>query len=249
MAVARCICGERLEGSDDELFGLFRSHVDQRHREYEISDDDLRVVLQGWSVGERWDGRRRAVEGPVAVRELGPDTVDDFLEFFDRRAFMDNPFWFGCYCTAPHHGEPKEQSGAENREEKLRLIRSGVAKGLLAYVDGRAVGWCNVAPRATLDGVMHRVLAGTNPDPSEPVGSIACFVIAAPWRGGGVGRSLLETAIDRLRDQGLAVAEAYPAKGVSSEAEVWRGPLDMYLRHGFERHGETETHLIVRKQL
>jgi len=251
MAVILCICGERLESADDsELFEMLRSHTREQHADFPITDEDIRRNFDQWSGNERWDGTRREVTGSVEVRPLGIDTLDDFLAFFDRRAFMENPFWFGCYCMEPHHGEPTDLEPPENREHKIELVKEGVAKGYLAYVDGEAVGWCNAAPRRMLDGVMRRVLAGTDPDPDEPVGSIACFTIAAPWRGSGVGRTLLAAASDGLRDQGLEWVEAYPRKGDDlSQARSYRGPLGMYESAGFERHGETEDHLIVRKKL
>src|SRR5437588_3701687 len=110
MAALLCICGERLQGTDDELFGVLRRHSDEKHADLPLTDDDLRLVLEHWSSGDRWDGARRDVIGPIEVKPLGVDTLDDFLAFFDRRAFMDNPFWFGCYCMDPHQVDPTERT-------------------------------------------------------------------------------------------------------------------------------------------
>jgi hypothetical protein len=38
----------------------------------------------------------------IVVRELTPDLVDEWLAFFDRDAFADNPDWCGCYCHYFH---------------------------------------------------------------------------------------------------------------------------------------------------
>jgi GNAT superfamily N-acetyltransferase len=248
MRVILCVCGERLDSSDDELFGVIRAHVDVVHPDWNIPDDRLRTALEDWSGNEPWDGARREVSGSVEVKPLSIDTLDDFLAFFDRRAFMENPFWFGCYCIEPHQGD-SDRTPSENREDKIGLVKEGAARGFLAYVDGEPVGWCNAAARSTLPGVLEGILEGTDADADEPVGSIACFTIAAPWRGSGVGRTLLGAACDALKAQGLPVAEAYPRKGDLSEARSYRGPLQMYESAGFERHGETEGHLIVRKRL
>ena len=249
MRVIQCICGEHLESTDDDVFGVLRAHIDSTHPDFDITSENLRETLDAWSGNEPWDGERRPVAGPIEVKPLSIDTLEDFLAYFDRRAFMDNPFWAGCYCAEPHHSEVNQQSPAENREQKIELIRAGVANGVLAYVDGAPVGWCNAAPRATLPQVLDRILAGTDPDPREHVGAIACFMIAAPWRGSGVGRTLLETACDGFKAQGFAVAEAYPRKGDLSEARSYHGPLPMYEAAGFERYAETDQHVIVRKQL
>jgi GNAT superfamily N-acetyltransferase len=249
VSVLLCICGERLEGSDDELFGLLRAHSDAAHADLPLSDDDIREALGYWSAGDRWDGGRRDVTGPIEIKPLGADTLDDFLAFFDRRAFMDNPFWFGCYCLEPHHIDPTRHPASENRATKIGLVKEGAARGFLAYVDGEPVGWCNAAPRSMLPGVLHGILESVEVDPDEPVGSIACFTIAAPYRGSGVGRALLVAACEGLRDQGLDAVEAYPRKGELSQARSYRGPLEMYESAGFERHGETEGSFIVRKRL
>src|SRR5205807_9538343 len=127
-----------------------------------LTDDDLRLVLEHWSSGDRWDGARRDVTGPIEVKPLGVDTLDDFLAFFDRRAFMDNPFWFGCYCMDPHQVDPTERTPAEKREDKIGLVKSGAARGFLAYVGGEPVGWCNAAPRPMLPGVLRGILEGVD---------------------------------------------------------------------------------------
>ena len=248
MRVIQCVCGERLESDSDDVFGALRAHIDAVHADWKIEDDELHEALDAWSGNEPWDGESRPVPGSVEIKPLGVDTLDDFLAFFDRRAFMDNPFWFGCYCIEPHVGNA-DQTPAENREDKIGLVRAGTARGFLAFLDGEPVGWCNAAPRALLPGVLDHILEGTDPDRAEPVGSIACFTIAAPWRGAGVGRNLLEAACDGLRADGLPVAEAYPRRGELSQARSYRGPIGMFEAAGFERHAETEKHVIVRKQL
>jgi len=204
--VIQCVCGERLESDSDDVFGALRAHIDAVHADWKIEDDELHEALDAWSGNEPWDGESRPVPGSVEIKPLGVDTLDDFLAFFDRRAFMDNPFWFGCYCIEPHVGNA-DQTPAENREDKIGLVRAGTARGFLA------------------------------------------FTIAAPWRGAGVGRNLLEAACDGLRADGLPVAEAYPRRGELSQARSYRGPIGMFEAAGFERHAETEKHVIVRKQL
>jgi len=36
----------------------------------------------------------------LIVKELTPSLTDDFLLFFDSVAFVDNPDWSDCYCSA-----------------------------------------------------------------------------------------------------------------------------------------------------
>jgi len=95
--------------------------------------------------------------------------------------------------------------------------------------------------------VMRRF--GTDASEHEGLGSVACFVIAAPYRGHGIASRLLEAAVERLRSRGLRAVEGYPHRGADSAQTNYRGPLSMYLRAGFEPYRETERNVIVRKTL
>jgi hypothetical protein len=79
--------------------------------------------------------------------ELAPDRLGDYLAFFDKRAFTDNPRWSGCYCYFPLHDPEKtdwhKRAAAENRAAVCECVATGHAKGYLAYAEGEVVGWCN----------------------------------------------------------------------------------------------------------
>ena len=62
---------------------------------------------------------------------------------------------------------------------RAETIRSGKVHGLLAYLDGRVVGCRNAWPRASYGNLHNPVPAG---EPPGQVGSILCFVVAAPFR-------------------------------------------------------------------
>jgi GNAT superfamily N-acetyltransferase len=127
------------------------------------------------------------------------------------------------------------------------LIQGGSVTALLAFVDGKPVGWCNYGESTRLAGLARRF--GLEARDHEGVGSVACFVIAAPYRGHGVASELLAAAIDRLRARGLRAVEAYPSRSDDSAQGNYRGPLEMYVRAGFATYRETDRHVIVRKSL
>jgi len=85
--------------------------------------------------------------------------------------------------------------------------------------------------------------------PRRRVGSVACVVIAAPYRGHGIASRLLDEAVDRLRARGMRAVEAYPHRGADSAQTTYRGPLTMLLRAGFEPYRETERNTVLRKML
>lgn len=190
--------------------------------------------------------------GEVVVRDVTPDRVDDYLDFFDHRAFRDFPAWQSCYCMETHRDHTDEEwsarTGADNRSDMQAMIGAGRVTALLAYAEGKPVGWCNYGETTRLSGVMMKL--GLDAAEHEGVGSIACFVIAAPYRGHGVATRLLETAVGRLRARGLRAVEAYPRKqDEGSDQAHYRGSLRMYEKAGFEPYRETERYLVMRKTL
>jgi GNAT superfamily N-acetyltransferase len=189
--------------------------------------------------------------GPIEVHDVTADRVADYQSFFDHDAFRDFPGWQSCYCMETHRTQSDEEwavrTAADNRKDMTKSIRRGEVTALLAYADGKPVGWCNYGETTRLNGLMHRF--GLNASEQQGVGSLACFVIAAPYRQHGVASALLDAALARLRDRGVKTAEAYPVKELKSAQSNYRGPLSMYLQAGFQPYRETERHLIVRKSL
>lgn len=184
----------------------------------------------------------------VSIRELSPDLLDDYLSFFDRNAFADNPRWASCYCYfnhAPHdQKEWTKRTTEENRAAVCNLIRGGEMGGYLAHVDGRPVGWCNAGPRSRLTTLPKEI------DPHEKgIGAVTCFVIAKPFRGQGIARRLLDSACEGLGRKGLEIVEAYPRQNARDAASNYHGPVSMYLAAGFEMVRELGDISIVRKRV
>lgn len=188
--------------------------------------------------------------GEIDVRDVTPDRVSDYQAFFDHDAFRDFPQWQACYCMAPYQtdgGEGLEPTAAENRREMSDMITRRGVTALLAFVHGKPVGWCNYGATTSFGGVLKRFKL--EPAEYDGVGSIACFVIAAPYRGHGVATRLLASAMDRMRERGVRVVEAYPARDIDSPQSNFRGPLSMYLKAGFQPHRATGSYQIVRRAL
>jgi GNAT superfamily N-acetyltransferase len=189
--------------------------------------------------------------GEIEVRDVTPERLGEYHSFFDDYAFRDYPAWQSCYCMETHRTQRDEEwatrTADDNRRDMSAMIDRGQVTALLAFVDGKPVGWCNYGETTRLAGVMHRF--HLQAAAQEGVGSIACFVIAAPYRGHGVASRLLDAAIDRLRVRGASQVEAYPTRKDDTPQGNYRGPLSMYLRAGFDVFRETERHIFVRKVL
>ena len=193
----------------------------------------------------------RATE--IQVRELGPKLLADYLAFFDS-AFSDFPDWADCYCGFYDTPEADwdASSKAEHRAARSERIRSGKATGLLAYIEGKPVGWCNAQPRSSFLNMRSYKVAVT--DPKELVGSIMCFLVAPNYRSKGISDALLNAACDKFKRNGLKMAEGYPSTPSKRPQIPWaeanyKGPLNLYLKNGFGIHRQLERFAIVRKRL
>ena len=227
--------------ASDVVSGLFESEA----------ENILRALRLEHDAAAQAEIARKPEVGEITVHDVTPDRVADYQSFFDHDAFRDYPAWQSCYCMETHRTQTDEEwavrTAQDNRRDMTKGIQAGDVTALLAYADGKPVGWCNYGESTRLNGVMHRF--GLNVADQQGVGSLACFVIAAPYRGHGVATKLLDAALERLRARGVKVAEAYPVKDLKSAQSNYRGPLSMYLAAGFEAYRETGRHLIVRKNL
>ena len=214
-------------------------------REGDLVLKTLRVALDP---GERAALARLPAIGEVVVRDVTAERVADYQAFFDRDAFRDYPAWQACYCAEPHLGQGSPQrTGAENRALMGEMLADGRATALLAYAEGRPVGWCQYGETTALGGILQRF--GERAGDLEGVGSIACFVVAAPYRGHGIAKRLLGAALERLRALGLKEVEAYPPAAEGSPQASFRGPRRLYEASGFRVHREAGSSLVMRRSL
>lgn len=118
----------------------------------------------------------------------------------------------GCWCMHWRlgHAEYEAAKGAENRSSLQALVERGPAPGLLAYRDGRPIGWCAVGPRETFARLARsRVLA---PVDDRPVWSVVCFYVDRRRRGEGVSLALLRAAVQHAAARGATIVEGYPVE-------------------------------------
>jgi GNAT superfamily N-acetyltransferase len=203
--------------------------------------------------------------GPIEVRPLDPAGLDEFVTFFDRDAFSDNPWWAGCYCNfyeslthAAENPDPSTPAFApfreHNRNEKIGRIRSGAVTGFLAYRDGAVVGWLNAQPAERYAN--PRQFAPPFAEIPERTGMLMCFVVAPGARGQGVGTALLQAAIAGFRATGLRHAQGF-ARRPDAERREWdtfatsnyHGTLSMYVANGFSEVGSLGDYAIMRRSL
>ena len=79
--------------------------------------------------------------------------------------------------------------------------------GVVTYLDGVAVGWCNIGPRSEIPRLVHRPTLLTD---DLPVWSIICLVVRGGHRRKGVVGHLLEGAVAYAAANGAPAVEAHP---------------------------------------
>jgi GNAT superfamily N-acetyltransferase len=183
----------------------------------------------------------------LEVLPVTPDRWDDVADLAGERGFTS-----GCWCMwwRVTSKEFEERHGAGLRQDFRELVASGPEPGLLAYVDGRPVGWVAVAPRDEYPRLDRSPKLRRLDD--RPVWSITCFTIDRQHRRQGVAAALLDAAVDFARQRGADVVEAYPidtAGGKRSSADLYTGTLAMFERAGFEEVARRGGRPIVRRTL
>lgn len=142
-----------------------------------------------------------------------------------------------CWCQFFRlRGKDWETASKAGNRRRLReqVKSSDRPPGLLAYIDEQPVGWCALAPKSCYPRVVLSRSTGANVD---GVWAITCFVVRVGWRKKGVGRALVEGAIDWAHRSDASVVEAYPVdvserKGLSAD-ELFHGALSTFLDLGF----------------
>ena len=121
----------------------------------------------------------------------------------------------GCWCQSWRGSDSASVSAfgrsapGANRDALESQVRFGdFAPGVVAYVEGEAVGWCGLGPRASMPRLMRSRTIPLVDD--VPVWSIGCFVVRTGFRRRGVARALLHGAVAYARSMGAPAIEAYP---------------------------------------
>jgi len=172
----------------------------------------------------------------LEIHPLTPDRLPHLAALF---AEGGDPKWCWCSWFRLRSVDFRSATAESNRGVLERAVADtatdGRAPGLVAYRDGRAIGWVSLGPRDDYPRLQHsRVLA---PLDDRPVWSIVCFVVSRSARGQGVATAMLDAAIAYATEHGAALLEAYPVETEGQRvpaAHAFKGPVGMFERAGFE---------------
>ncbi len=156
-------------------------------------------------------------ERAISVVPANEASWDDLQAVFGTRGPAPR-----CQCQR-YKLRPRESFGsfpAEERAERLREQTdcghpgADTTSGLVAYLDGEAVGWCAVEPRPAYTGLVrnNRVpWEGRTEDKTDAsVWAVTCLFTRRGFRKRGVSRALARAAVEHARQRGARAIEGYP---------------------------------------
>ena len=116
----------------------------------------------------------------------------------------------GCWCMfwRMDRASYKLLKGEGTKAALRSMTLEGKVPGMLAYLDGAAVGWCGMGQREDFAALENsRILKRLD---DQPVWSIACFFVSRLYRKQRVTQALLEGAVAYAASQGAKIVEGYP---------------------------------------
>ena len=144
----------------------------------------------------------------MSTAEIHPLTADRWADL--ETLFGPHGAYGGCWCMfwRLRSSENARNKGEETKREMRRIVDSGKPPGLLAYLEGEPAGWCSIDPREKFLRIEHsRTLKPVDDRPG--VWSLNCFVIARKHRRHGLMTSLIEAAVEYVRERRAGIIEAY----------------------------------------
>ncbi len=171
------------------------------------------------------------------THSVTPDRFEDFSDVVNRSRRVNH-----CWCLSHRLLAAEiERLGGGSREQAMRrLCEREHPPGVVTYLNGEPVGWCNIGPRAEITRLAHSRLI--RPVDDVPVWSIVCVVVRTGHRRQGVTAPLLERAVAYAASHAAPAVEAYPVDPPQRMdlTMAFVGTKSMFGRAGFRVVGTTD---------
>lgn len=193
----------------------------------------------------------------IKIKRLTPGLTQDYLDFFDNRAFSDGNPNGPCYCTSPNMddlsiqqmvGEFGNDIKGTIRRYAVKLLAEEKIHGYLAFDGDTAIGWCNTGHIDSyvntdfIPETARRSVCGKTM-------SIVCFAIAPEYRGMGISTALLEQVCADAKAEGFAAVEGYARVQKERVYYDYNGPIRLYEKAGFVEVANDNGRVVMRKAL
>ncbi|MBN1117792.1 MAG: GNAT family N-acetyltransferase [Bacteroidales bacterium] len=182
------------------------------------------------------------------IKPLTSELLEDYLWFFDNRAFCDNPEWAGCFCTfymiKASAGEWMKRTPEMNRNRVIELIKSGKQGGFLAYNGNTPIAYCNANAKENL--CFDKFRTEINDTGTERIYSVVCFVIDPEYRRKGISKAFLKHIIINVDWEKYNCIEAYPSINTLDIKSNYHGFEHVYKELYFEEYRIYKEHAVLR---
>jgi GNAT superfamily N-acetyltransferase len=191
----------------------------------------------------------------MRAERAGPEHTRGLSELFAQSGCA-------CHCRYWHFQGDKNawldrsaHHAPDSRAEMAGALRAGseAMRGVVASTDSRVIGWMKLCAAEAVpklyDQRIYRGLPCFGGDRSGVL-AVGCFLIDPDFRRRHVAQTLLERGIDLARADGARAIEAFPrrAEGVS-DGELWMGPIELFVRAGFEEVHDFRPYPVLRLTL
>lgn len=181
-----------------------------------------------------------------------PDRFEDFADVINKNRRANH-----CWCLSHRltAGEIAELGDGSRERAMRRLCERENPPGVVTYLDGEPVGWCNIGPRSEITRLTRSRLI--RPIDDVPVWSIICVIVRPGHRRQGVTQHLIEGAVEYAGSRAAPAVEAYPVDppGRMDLTMAFVGTRTMFERAGFRVVGTTDAsasgmpRLIMRRDI
>ena len=192
----------------------------------------------------------------ITIKPLTSDLNEDYLDFFDKRAFTDDNPNGPCYCTSPNQDEANIKQmvsefklfGVKDtvRKYAVKMLEENKISGYLAYDGEISIGWCNAADMESYVGFVpqfarEKICGKTI--------SIVCFEIAPEYRGTGIASAFIDKVCEDAKSKGYVAVEGYANLSDVRNDFDYQGPIRLYQKAGFVEAARENGQVVMRKIL
>ena len=192
----------------------------------------------------------------IIIKPLSSDLYNDYLDFFDNRAFTDDNPNGPCYCTSPTQDEDSIKRMVSEfklfgiketvRKYAVEMLTKSKIQGYLAYDGDLSIGWCNAANMESYTGFVPEFARESICGKTV---SIVCFEIAPEYRGMGIASAFVDRVCNDAKAKGYVAVEGYARLMEKTNKFDYQGPIRLYQKAGFVEVARQNGQVIMRKVL
>ncbi|MBC7877240.1 MAG: GNAT family N-acetyltransferase [Anaerolineales bacterium] len=166
----------------------------------------------------------------LELHPVSMDRWDDLNAFFKQHG---NPNYCSCMRWRLKSTDFTKLKASERRNKLQALVKGNVPIGVLAYHQGKPVGWCSIAPRETYTLLESSTTLKRIDD--LPTWSVVCFFLDPNFRGQNLSVKLLQAAVTYAASQGATIIEGYPVE--PDQSYRFMGSHTTFEQAGFHQAG------------